>query len=175
MRLALFLILSFLTFVCHCSEEDTSCTSDSDCPIYNICTDEKCARKELFPMASAEIGGTFLLVLMAIIAISGGIGGSAICSALLLSLFRFLPHQAVALTQSFLFSGTITAIVLKIRDRHPTKDRPIIYYDFLLQLSCPLVLGVTIGVLVNPAFPGWLILTLLTIVIIIVVTLTFIN
>ena len=172
MRLRLFLILFSLSFVCHSSEE-SSCTSDLVCPIYNTCTDEKCVRKDLFPMASAEIGGTFLLVSMAIISISGGIGGSAICSAFLLSLFQFLPHQAVALTQSFLLSGTITAVALKIMDRHPTKDRPIIYYDFLLQLTCPLVLGVSIGILVNPAFPGWLILALLTIVIIVVLALTF--
>jgi uncharacterized membrane protein YfcA len=169
------LILLFLAVICKCSEEDQSCSKDDDCKIYMVCSDSECVRKELFPMADAEIGGTFLLILMAIISISGGIGGSAICSALLLSLYRFLPHQAVALTQSFLFSGTLTAICIKIRDRHPTRDRPIIYYDFLLQISCPLVLGVSIGVLLNPAFPGWLILALLTLVIIIVICLTLRN
>ena len=175
MNAKILIVLLFLSTLTHSADDDISCDTDSDCPIYNVCSNSKCERKELFPMADAEIGGTFLLIFMAIVSISGGIGGSAICSALLLSLYRFMPHQAVALTQSFLFSGTITAICLKIRDRHPTKDRPIIYYDFLLQLSCPLVLGVSIGVLVNPAFPGWLILALLTIVIAIVVTLTFRN
>ena len=175
MNAKIVIVLIFLTTLTQSSEEDTSCDTDSDCPIYNVCSNKECERKELFPMAEAEIGGTILLVFMAIISISGGIGGSAICSALLLSLYRFMPHQAVALTQSFLLSGTTTAICLKIRDRHPTRDRPIIYYDFLLQLSCPLVLGVSIGVLVNPAFPGWLILALLTVVIAIVVSLTFRN
>ena len=175
MNAKIVIVLLFLSTLTQSSEEQTSCDSDSDCPIYNVCSNSKCERKELFPMANAEIGGTFLLIFMAIISISGGIGGSAICSALLLSLYRFMPHQAVALTQSFLFSGTVTAVSLKIRDRHPTRDRPIIYYDFLLQLSCPLVLGVSIGVLVNPAFPGWLILALLTVVIAIVVALTFRN
>jgi uncharacterized membrane protein YfcA len=75
----------------------------------------------------------------------------------------------VALTQVFIFAGTATATLLKLKDRHPTRDRPLIYYDVLMQIVSPILLGVSIGVMINPAFPGWLILSLLTLIVIVLV------
>ena len=142
-----------------------SCKSDDDCLSLNTCVEGTCTHKEFLPLQGTEWGGTIALTIVAVIANSGGIGGSVISTALNLSLFFFDAHQAVAMTQCFIFAGSFTSAMLKIRDRHPTRDRPLIYYDVVLQLSSPLLLGLSMGVLTNSVFPEWLILALITIII----------
>ena len=143
-----------------------SCKSDDDCLSLNTCVKGTCTHKQFLPLQGTEWGGTIALMIVAVIANSGGIGGSVISTAINLSLFFFDAHQAVAMTQCFIFAGSFTSAMLKIRDRHPTRDRPLIYYDVLLQLSSPLLLGLSMGVLTNSVFPDWLILALITIIII---------
>ncbi|OMJ75588.1 hypothetical protein SteCoe_25243 [Stentor coeruleus] len=161
------ILLLFLLLTCAFGDGASSssaekCTIDSDCLPYNSCHNELCAHKEIFQLEGLEWVGSVILLIVSIIANAGGVGGSVICTSLLLLLFYFNPHQAVALTQSFVFAGSFTSVALKIKDRHPTRNRPLIYYDMLMQLCSPLLLGVSIGVMVNPGFPGWLILAMLT-------------
>lgn len=141
------------------------CDKDTDCFHYNFCENQICVHKEIFPLGLYEWLGTVILMFIAIISNAGGVGGSVISTSLLLGLFYFSPHNAVALTQSFIFAGTSVSVLLKIRDRHPTRNRPLIYYDVLMQLCSPLLLGVSIGVMISPAFPDWLILAILTLVV----------
>ena len=143
----------------------TSCKSDSDCESLNNCVNKACVHKDLLPIAGTEWAGAILMMMLAVVATAGGVGGSVVCTSLSLLLFYFDPHIAVAMTQAFVFAGTITTISLKFKDRHPVVDRPLIYYDAIMQLVSPLLLGVTIGVMLNIMFPGWLILALLTIVV----------
>jgi uncharacterized membrane protein YfcA len=141
------------------------CKSQDQCLYLNNCVSGKCSHKALFPLASTEIAGTFIMTIVAIIANAGGLGGSVVSISLMLVLFGFDAHGCVAETQVFVFGGTATATLLKFWDRHPTKDRPLIYYDVLMQIASPILLGVTIGVILNAAFPSWLLLALLTITI----------
>ena len=75
---------------------------------------------------------------MAILANAGEGGGSMICTSLLIVLFKFEAHFAVAPTQCFIVADTTMAIALKFKDRHPLKDRPLIYYDAVMQINPPL-------------------------------------
>lgn len=138
------------------------CDSDSDCDDYNYCESKKCKHKEIFPLASLEILGTFLLLFLGLLSSAGGVGGGIISTSFSLLLFRFDAHMAVALTQNFAFAASLTPIVLKFKARHPKVDRPLIYYDLIMQIASPLLLGVSVGVLFNPSVPGWLILAILT-------------
>ncbi|OMJ75591.1 hypothetical protein SteCoe_25246 [Stentor coeruleus] len=147
------------------SVSSEKCKIDGDCLPYNTCHNEICVHKEIFQLESLEWVGSVILLIISMIANAGGVGGSVICTSLLLLLFYFNPHQAVALTQGYIFAGSFTSVALKIKDRHPTRNRPLIYYDALMQLCSPLLLGVSIGVMVNPGFPGWLILAMLTLVV----------
>ena len=158
MKIAVFILL-----IAECLS--TSCKSDSDCQTLNNCVNKVCTHKDLLPIAGTEWAGAILMIMLAVIATAGGVGGSVVCTSLSLLLFYFDPHIAVAMTQAFVFAGTITTISLKFKDRHPVVDRPLIYYDAIMQLVSPLLLGVTIGVMLNIMFPGWLILALLTIVV----------
>ena len=142
------------------------CTTDGDCSDLNSCISSVCVHKGIFPLATLEYIGSIVMMVVAMIANAGGIGGSSITISLMLLLFKFDAHTSVALTQVFIFAGTTTATTLKLRDRHPTRDRALIYYDVLMQIISPILVGVSIGVLLNPSFPSWLILGLLTIVVV---------
>lgn len=138
------------------------CDSDSDCENYNYCESGKCKHKEIFPLASLEILGSLLLFFLGLLSSAGGVGGGIISTGFSLLLFRFDAHMAVALTQNFAFAASITPIVLKFKARHPKLDRPLIYYDLIMQIASPLLMGVSVGVLFNPSLPSWLILAILT-------------
>ena len=144
---------------------DTSCTSDSSCENLNVCRNNKCVHKELIPLAWIEYIGSAIMLLVSCIANAGGIGGSSIVISLMLLLFNFDAHGAVANTQVFIFAGTFAATALKFKERHPTKDRPLIYYDILMCIMGPIILGVSVGVIINPMFPEWLILGLVTLLV----------
>lgn len=151
------------------SAAQDTCYSDSDCLELNKCEHNKCQHKSLFPLATTEYIGLVVMIVVSSIANAGGVGGSSMTISLMLLMHKFNPHACVALTQVFIFAGTCTATLLKIKDRHPTRDRPLIYYDVLMVIVSPILIGVSIGVLLNPAFPGWLILTLLTLIVIVLV------
>ena len=106
------------------------------------------------------------MLVISCIANAGGIGGSSITISLMLLMFGFNAHAAVAQTQVFIFAGTFTATMLKIKDRHPTRNRPLIYYDVLMVIVGTVLIGVSIGVVINPIFPEWLILGLLTLLVV---------
>ena len=156
------LTLLFVFLVCVSGD---SCRSNSDCLDFNSCVNKVCVHKGLIPLEPLEYIGSVVMILVSIIANAGGVGGSAMTISLILLFFNFDTHSSVALTQVFIFAGTTTVTILKFRDRHPTRDRPLIYYDALMQISSPIVAGVTIGTMVNQAFPSWLILGLLTIIV----------
>ena len=162
-------MIKSLIFLLVFSNAQDSCFVDSDCLELNSCRDGLCEHKSLFPLATSEIVGIFVMIVVSTIANAGGVGGSSMTISLMLLMHKFNPHTSVALTQVFIFAGTCTATLLKIRDRHPTRDRPLIYYDVLMQIVSPILIGVSVGVTVNVAFPGWLILALLTIVVIFLV------
>jgi len=151
------------------SAAQDTCYSDSDCLELNTCENNKCQHKSLFPLATTEYIGLVVMIIVSSLANAGGVGGSSMTISLMLLMHKFNPHACVALTQVFIFAGTCTATLLKIKDRHPTRDRPLIYYDVLMVIVSPILIGVSIGVMLNPAFPGWLILTLLTLIVIVLV------
>lgn len=161
MKVNLILVILCLSL----ANANVSCKNDGDCPNLNNCEDSKCVHKGLFPIAGIEWGGIIVILVLGIFATAGGAGGSVACTSFSLLLMVFETHAAVPLTQAFVFGGTLTTIVLKFKDRHPTVDRPMIYYDLALQLITPALLGTTIGVLLNSMFPTWVLLTLLSIIV----------
>ena len=161
--------LRFLLLLLVLSKAQESCFSDSDCLELNTCVDKFCKHKSLFPLATTEYIGLVVMIIVSTIANAGGVGGSSMTISLMLLMHKFDAHSCVALTQVFIFAGTTTATLLKVKDRHPTRDRPLIYYDVLMQIVSPILMGVSIGVMINPAFPGWLILSLLCLIVIVLV------
>lgn len=61
--------------------------------------------------------------------------------------------------------GCFAALSIKLFHRHPTKDKPLVDYDILLLIISPVLIGTSIGVIVNIILPYWTIILLLAIII----------
>mmetsp|Transcript_12331 Transcript_12331/g.12350 ORF Transcript_12331/g.12350 Transcript_12331/m.12350 type:complete len:264 (-) Transcript_12331:602-1393(-) len=142
------------------------CTTDSDCKKYTSCEDKHCIHKSLIPLDGQEVGGTLCIFVLALLSNAAGIGGSTIMIALLLLVYHFETHSAIPLAQAIVWAGALISIVLRIPNRHPTRDRPLISWDLVMHLSSLLLLGTSVGVMLNVMFPEWLILALLTLLVI---------
>lgn len=143
-----------------------SCTSDGDCQIYNDCVNKSCEHKDLFPLGDLEIVGTVFIILISALSNASGVGGGALNVLISLLFFGFDTFSAVPLSQVIVLGGSLTTIILQIPLRHPTKDRPRIDYQLIMFIISPLLLGSTVGVILNKGFPEWLTLALLTVLLI---------
>lgn len=67
------------------------------------------------------------------------------------------------LSQACITAVSAASIVLNLHKRHPVypATKTLIDYETLLTFTPPLLLGVSVGVLFNAAFPTWLITTML--------------
>ena len=141
-----------------------SCQQDSDCSTYSICRDGECQHKSLFPIGGAEVLGSFMILVASGLANAGGIGGGPLMVIILITIFSFDTYESVPLSQLIIFGGSLTAIIIKVFLRHPVKQRPLIDFDIALLLSSPLLLGASIGVIINLIIPQWLILFIMTLI-----------
>lgn len=155
----LFTIFFFIVAI----KAQQSCQPDSACDDQPPCVGQFCIGKALFPLNVQEIVGTGILVFVSSVAHAGGIGGSSVVINVMLLIFSFAGHAAIAYAIVFIFAGATSVIALQIQNRHPYKDRPLICYDLLLQIIGPLVLGARLGVELNPIVPVWVLLFLIAI------------
>ena len=142
-----------------------ACESDNQCLELQFCSEGECKHKPLFPIALSEIVGCFLIFLSSGLANAAGIGGGALFVAYFVFLFGFNPCDAVALGQANILGGCFAALFIKLFHRHPSKDRPIIEYDILLLIISPVLIGTSLGVIINIILPYWAIILILVIVI----------
>lgn len=70
--------------------------------------------------------------------------------------------DATVLSQCTIAAVSAASIVFNLPKRHPTNpDQTLIAYELLLTMTPALLMGVSIGVIFNVAFPTWLITTML--------------
>lgn len=140
-----------------------SCQLNSDCSNGEVCNKGQCEHKSLFPMDGLEILSTFLIFSMSGLAGASGIGGGVLYVIFFITMFSFNPSTAVALSQFTMVGTSFTASFIKIFHRHPARNRPLIDYDIISILISPLLIGTTVGVILNITSPYWLILLILTV------------
>ena len=147
-------LLLFIICLSYYTEGKTQdCISDSSCRDMNYCNDGICVHKNLFPLEMIEYIGSALMTFISIIANAGGVGGSSITISILLLMFNFSAYEAIPLAQVFVFSGVFTTIIIIFNKRHHFHNKPLIYYDLIMLICCPLLMGVSIGVILNRSFP----------------------
>lgn len=129
------------------------CKSDDDCKFYNSCDDGKCLHKGLLPIDGREVGGSIVIAISAAFSGAAGVGGGPILTAILLLIFNFETHNSIPLTQVIIFGISIVSTAMKITARHPTRDKPLIAWSLVMHLTSPLLLGATVGVMLNLIFP----------------------
>jgi len=154
--LSLLLILS-LTFCLTLAEGDIPCRSDiedgiSDCPALHSCINDVCVHKELFPLTSIEIFGTFLLMFLAGLANAGGLGGGALLTPILLIFFNYSPNKAIMIVYSIVFGGSLGNFLNVAFQRNPTTGKSFVDYDLTLICMPIMVAGANVGVLLNRIF-----------------------
>lgn len=120
------------------------------------------AHKSVWPVDTSEIIGYILIFIISALANSAGIGGGPVMTPILVLLFAFQTHTAIPLAQVIVFGGALMAIGLRMPVRHPTRDRPLIFYQLIMLVQAPLLFGTSLGALLNTLFPAWLIEILLT-------------
>jgi len=144
------------------SQVSENCSEDQDCNSLSYCEEGECKHKDLFPLKTIEIIGTVLILVLSALANSAGIGGGPLMVPILILLLGFNTHLAIPLAQTIIFGGSLIAIILKLKMRHPQKNKPLIYYEIIMHVQSPVLLGTSFGVILNRAFPSWLILVLLS-------------
>lgn len=175
MRRLLLALLVSLAFASYKNPFAPKCLEESDCKLGNNCDHDLgiCIHKDLMPLNGPEIVGSILIFLMSALSNAGGIGGSSIMIAFMLLIFTFETHMAIPIVQIIILSGSIVAVILKVKVKHPDRNRPLIVWDLLMLEVAPLLLGSFIGVFLNIGFPTWLILAILIVVTLFLTYLTF--
>lgn len=166
MKIQLILLLSWAISV-HCIRRELfkDCESDDDCKFYSSCDDGKCLHKGLLPLDGREIGGSIVIAVSIAFSSAAGVGGGPILITIMLIIFNFETHNSIPLSQTIVFGMSIVSTGMKITARHPTRDKPLIAWGLVMHLASPLLLGASIGVMLNLIFPEWLLIALLVIVV----------
>ncbi|KAJ9559180.1 hypothetical protein OSB04_013794 [Centaurea solstitialis] len=93
----------------------------------------------------------------------GGVGGGGIFVPMLTLIIGFDPKSATAVSKCMVMGAAASTAFYNLKLRHPTLDMPIIDYDLALLIQPMLMLGISIGVVLNLIFADWMVTVLLII------------
>ncbi|KAI9110334.1 hypothetical protein K1719_018776 [Acacia pycnantha] len=105
----------------------------------------------------------------------GGVGGGGIFVPMLKLIIGFDAKSATAMSKCMITGGAGAAVLYNLKQRHPTKDLPMIDYDLALLLQPVLVLGISIGVILNVVFADWMITVFLIVIFLFISTKAFLK
>ena len=115
----------------------------------------------MFPIFGLEVLATSLVFVSSALAGATGIGGGILFVVFFVMFLGYNSSEVVALSQFTMIGSSFAPAAIKFFLRHPTKDKPLIDYDVIIIILSPLVIGVTIGVIINISLPYWVILLVL--------------
>lgn len=106
-----------------------------------------------------------LLFIGAAICSAGGIGGGGLFIPVFNLLLLFDPKTSAALSNFVILGGSVANLIWNLPQRHPSlPHKSAIDYDVALILQPNMLLGISIGVICNVMFPGWLIIVQLALI-----------
>ncbi|KAL3697657.1 hypothetical protein R1sor_011733 [Riccia sorocarpa] len=96
---------------------------------------------------------------------AAGLGGGGLFVPLFNLLLQFDSKTSAALSNFMIVGGQLITMLLNLPRSDPVSPgKPLIDFEAALLLQPNLLLGITIGVILNVIFPGWLVTLLLTVV-----------
>lgn len=98
----------------------------------------------------------------ACICAAGGVGGGGLFIPIFNLLLGFSTKTSAALSNIMILGGSLAVLSWNIRQTHPLSNKPLIDYDVALLLNPNMLLGISVGVFCNIMFPGWLLISVLT-------------
>jgi uncharacterized membrane protein YfcA len=121
-----------------------------------------CAHKLLFPNVSWFDAAVIIFCFIgAALCAQSGIGGGGLFVPSLLLIGRFSPTLGTALSKVTIFGSSVANFISFGIRKNPKGNKPLIEYEVVLLMEPIILLGTVLGVYLNLAFPGWLILALL--------------
>ncbi|KAK4267449.1 hypothetical protein QN277_024228 [Acacia crassicarpa] len=105
----------------------------------------------------------------------GGVGGGGIFVPMLKLIIGFDAKSATAMSKCMITGGAGATVLYNLKQRHPTKDLPMIDYDLALLFQPVLVLGISIGVILNVVFADWMITVSLIVIFLFISTKAFLK
>eukprot|EP00249_Psilotum_nudum_P016951 c26072_g1_i2 orf=1236-1892(-) len=117
--------------------------------------------------------GTIIGFLGACFGSVGGVGGGGIFVPMLTLIVGFDQKSSTALSKCMVMGASAATVWYNFRLKHPTKTSPVIDYDLALLFQPMLMLGISIGVILNVIFPNWMVTVLLIILFTVTSTRTF--
>lgn len=111
------------------------------------------------------ISASVLLFVGAFICSAGGIGGGGLFIPIFNLLLRFDAKTSAALSNFVIFGSSVANLIWNHPQRHPfMPHKRVVDYDVALLLQPNMLLGISVGVICNVMFPGWLIIAQLAII-----------
>ncbi|XWS45400.1 hypothetical protein CRYUN_Cryun15aG0133300 [Craigia yunnanensis] len=107
--------------------------------------------------------GTIVGFLGAALGSVGGVGGGGIFVPMLTLIVGFDPKSSTAISKCMIMGAAGSTVYYNLRLRHPTLEMPLIDYDLALLFQPMLMLGISIGVVLNVMFADWMVTVLLII------------
>jgi len=103
----------------------------------------------LFPLRAKEIAGLVLIVIVAGLANTGGIGGGTLLTSILIMFFYYTENQSLAIVYGLVFGGSLGNFINIVGRRDAKTKKPLINYDLALLCMPTMVLGTTVGVILG--------------------------
>ena len=111
------------------------------------------------------IAAVILSSIGACICAAGGVGGGGLFIPIFNLLLLFDAKTSAALSNIMILGGSLAVLAWNIQQTHPlSPGKPLIDYDVALLLNPNMLLGISIGVFCNIMFPGWLLISVLTVI-----------
>lgn len=129
----------------------------------------------LLPMSQRNIIGFMLASLGATLGSLGGIGGGGLVVPCYIIVTRLNLKQAIPLGSVTVLGGSIAALILNLRRRHPLADRPIIDWDLILVMEPLVLVGALFGSILHRVISGKVLSVLLVLLLSIVAHTTLVK
>ena len=122
-----------------------------------------CKHKSVLPMTTSEIVGTSMVPFLFFAAQSGGLAGGGSALPVTMFFFGFDTKQAIALSNASICAGSIVRYLYLFRRSHPLKEGKGVLVDYsIASIMLPMiVVGATLGVMVNKTLPSVVIAAIL--------------
>lgn len=137
---------------CSSCEVDNDCTNAHD----DVCNNNGfCSLAGFFdPFSVTDFLATLVILLGAMIAAGGGLGGGGIFIPVYILILGMSTASAAALSQATIFGGSIVNLIMNFREQHPMRGHRPLPDLYTILIFEPMLLGGTIiGVIFNVILP----------------------
>lgn len=162
------LILITIIVTLHDIKSSGTCKASSDCIPMNLCVNNECQHKELFPITLKEGIGLFTIFLNALLANVSGIGGGGLYISILTVIMNFDLKDSIPFSKAIIFAGAFSSFLYTVLyNSHPERKTGPQFDVTLITFMIPFVaLGNQVGIMLSIILPQLILLILMTSVLI---------